>query len=174
MGVGKDWFVLHAFEAGAHSSAGYMAFRPKDVSELTVPGPNSEFALKALRLRGLRRQVPKGLRVGSLPALIRSANSVGAVVTIHLEKLAPETCYIGRVAAITPRELELHEITPGAKWNRATTVFRLADISRVDFGGPYEDALARIGGPPPAPKGRELWPRHVPGWSPRSGKIRGR
>jgi hypothetical protein len=159
VGVGKDWFVLQAFEAGAHSSAGYMAFRSKDVSLLTVPAPNQQFAAKALRLRGLRRQVPKGLKVGSLPALMRSANGVEPVVTIHLEALAPETCYIGRVATVAKREVELHEITPGAKWKRTTTVFLLADITRVDFGGPYEDALARIGGRPPVPRGSRPWPR---------------
>jgi hypothetical protein len=37
-------------------------------------------------------------------------------------------------------------ITPGAEWEADDRVFRLSDITRVQFGGAYERTLADVAG----------------------------
>jgi hypothetical protein len=56
---------------------------------------------------------------------------------------------IGRVTGIANGRVSLLEITPGAKWDKHPEEYRLREITRVDFGGDYEEALHLVGGPPP-------------------------
>jgi len=46
--------------------------------------------------------------------------------------------------------LSLQEIGPDAVWDEASTQYTLKQITRVDFGGDYEDALHLVGGSPAA------------------------
>lgn len=60
-------------------------------------------------------------------------------------------CRIGRVLHVDRRRVRLLEITPEATWEEKPGDVRLAEITRVDFGGDYEDALCAVGGEPPGP-----------------------
>ncbi len=45
--------------------------------------------------------------------------------------------------------MRLQHISPGARWYRLTLRLRVADLRRVDWGGPYAQLLLLVGGPPP-------------------------
>ena len=55
-------------------------------------------------------------------------------------------CWIGRVVGIDRGRVTLLEIRPDATWKRKPTEYRLSEITRVNFGGDYEDALALVSG----------------------------
>lgn len=55
-------------------------------------------------------------------------------------------CGIGRVQGITCGRLSLLEIGPDSKWEDSAEESRGAEITRVNFGGDYEDALHLAGG----------------------------
>jgi hypothetical protein len=71
------------------------------------------------------------------------------VVTIHRENVDPDICQIGRVVAVDKDKVRLLEINPDASWDSRPLVYRTREITRIDFGGSYEDALMLVGGPPP-------------------------
>jgi hypothetical protein len=77
-------------------------------------------------------------------ALLRSASFAFPLVTIHRESADPDVCHIGRVVSVTDKALTLHEVTPGATWDDGMSVYKLREITRVDVGGGYEEALARV------------------------------
>ena len=79
--------------------------------------------------------------------LLLSANLIFPLVTIHRERVDPDICEIGRVVWADKRYLSLREIDPHAKWEQQRQ-YRLSEITRVDFGGAYEEALHFIGGEP--------------------------
>ncbi len=62
----------------------------------------------------------------------------------------PDVCQIGRVMSVAATTLSLLEIDPGAVWDEAPTRYALKQITRVDFGGDYEEALHLVGGDPNA------------------------
>ena len=68
------------------------------------------------------------------------------LVTIHREKVEPDICEIGRVVQVRDGRVSLLEINPDATWNAEPKQYRLRDITRVDFGGDYEEALGLVGG----------------------------
>jgi hypothetical protein len=48
--------------------------------------------------------------------------------------------------------MSLLEINPDATWDDTPSEYRLSEITRVNFGGDYEDALYLVGGSPPRGK----------------------
>jgi hypothetical protein len=60
----------------------------------------------------------------------------------------PDIGQIGRVVSVAAGKLSLLEIGPSAVWDETPTQYSLKQITRVDFGGAYEDALHIVGGNP--------------------------
>jgi hypothetical protein len=144
--VAKKWFVMHVLGDGI-TFIGYQSYRVKDLNALVTPAPYAEFQEAVIRKRKLRRIIPRGLDLSSTSTLLSSANAKFPLITIHCEEQDPELCYIGRVTAISRTSVELNEVTPNATWENGLSTYPLAQITRVDFGGPYEEALALIAGP---------------------------
>ena len=55
-------------------------------------------------------------------------------------------CHIGRVVGVNKDNVSLLEIGPDACWEDVVTDYRTREITRIDFGGAYEDALILVGG----------------------------
>ncbi len=71
------------------------------------------------------------------------------LVTVYTEKIDPEISFIGRVVEFTEQEIELLGISPAGQWYAAPDRFKFKDITHIEFGGDYEDALFLVGGEPP-------------------------
>ncbi len=127
---------------------GFECFRIADIKKIK-PAPYAAFAEKALELRGERRPGKPRITMDSIESVLHSANRAFPLVTIHLEKADPQVCYIGKVTGISQGKVSLLEIAPSAKWDELPTTYSLRKITRVSFGGDYEDALHLVGGKPP-------------------------
>ena len=146
--IGPQFFVLAVLDEYVRFN-GFSCFRFSDVRRLQVPAPHAAFCEAALVKRGLWIPPNPAVDVSSLRDLLATANHAFPLVTIHLEKKKPDVCYIGRVVDLS-REgyVSLLEISPDARWDDKPTEYRLSDITRVDFGGGYEEALYLVGGLP--------------------------
>jgi hypothetical protein len=98
-----------------------------------------------LKKRGQRLPKKPPVVVSSLAELLLTANRAFPLVTIHREKVDADACWIGRVVDLRQGRMTLLEIGPGAVWDDALETYRLREITRVDFGGDYEDALQSVG-----------------------------
>ena len=144
LAVGPTFFLL-ALVSDRLWLDGFECFRIADVSSVSHD-PYSAFAETALRKRGERRPRKPKVKIETVEDLLLSASRAFPLVTIHLEKTSPDVCHIGRVLEIERGRLTLLEIKPNATWEDRPGVFRLSDITRVNFGGDYEDALNLVGG----------------------------
>jgi hypothetical protein len=127
---------------------GFECFRIQDVRGL-VADPHSDFAEAALKKRGERKPRTPRIGLASIEELLLTANRHFPLVTIHCERRDPEVCYIGRVLGIERDRVSLLEITPGAVWEKRPKEYPLSHITRVGFGGDYENALAIVVKEPP-------------------------
>jgi hypothetical protein len=143
MGVSDLWTLLLIIGDGV-TYEGFQAFRLRDVVSLENPSPRASFYQAVLRKRGLRRSRRPRVDLTSTQSLVRSAAAHFPLITIHREKADPEICHIGRITAVSATALSLLEVNPDATWEQAATTLRIGQITRVDFGGPYEDALALV------------------------------
>ena len=81
--------------------------------------------------------------------MLTTANRAFPLVTIYREQADAGVCHIGRVVGVSKTSVTLLEIGPDATWYAEPEAYRLSEITRVDFGGGYEEALHLVGGDPP-------------------------
>lgn len=67
---------------------------------------------------------------------------------VHREQVDPGVCWIGRVQGVDRGRVSLLEIGPDAIWEDTPEEYRIKEITRVNFGGDYENALHLVGGEP--------------------------
>jgi hypothetical protein len=140
-------FFLMAMVGDRIRFDGYSCIRLSDVRELQAPHDYAAFAEAALRKRGERMPKKPRVSVASLEELLLSAGRAFALVTIHREQVNPDVRKIGRVVGVAKGRVKLLQIGPDAVWDDERKVCRLSEITRVDFGGDYENALQLVGGP---------------------------
>lgn len=145
--VGPQFFLLAEIGDGGRLN-GHECFRIADVKTLEHD-PYAAFAEAALKKRGLKLGRAPRIDVSGIETIIRSAGKASPLVTIHVERIDPDVCYIGNVRDVDDRRLLLQEIGPGASWDHECTPYLLRHITRVGIGGEYEEALHLVGGPPP-------------------------
>lgn len=148
--IGPRFFLLGLI-SGEIRFNGFQCLRLSDVRRLQVPDPYSDFIVAALLKHGESIKKKPNVKLQTLSELLRSANRLFPLVTIHREKVKPDTCEIGRVLDVSKTHVSLLEIGPDAVWEDEPTYIRLSEITRVEFGGGYEDALHLVGGNPPRP-----------------------
>ena len=101
-----------------------------------------------LRKRGERRPKKPRVSVANIKDLLLSAGKELPLVTIHREEVDPNVCWIGRVQSVDCGRVRLLEMGPDATWEDTPEEYRITEITRVNFGGDYENALCLVGGEP--------------------------
>ncbi len=148
VGIGTDWVLLAVLD-GAIVLDGYAALRLTDVRHVERRH-TGDMVRKALALREQWPPTPP-------PAPLDLDNSRGllmslaeqSAITVHIEHDDPAVCFVGAPASLGRRSLRLIELSTRAVWSSGPTKYRVDDITRVDFGGRYEQALLSVAGPMP-------------------------
>ena len=122
---------------------GFAVVRNADVTGYCIYDRDTYFVNRALRLKGLRPRVSPRVDIRNWSTALLTAQRRFPLITIHPETRDPGCCYIGRIARLTEKTVTLHEIDSTALWD-AQHRHRLVDITKLDFGGAYEDALWRV------------------------------
>jgi hypothetical protein len=125
---------------------GFSCFRLSDVRKLESPHEYAAFVEAVLSKRGERMPKKPRVSVASIEELLVSAGRAFALVTIHREQVNPDVRQIGRVIGVANGRVELLQIGPDASWDDEPKIYRLSEITRVEFGGDYETALQLVGG----------------------------
>jgi len=138
----KDLLLLNLVNPDVICLNGYSVIRRHDVRKLKVRRKDS-FLIRALNLKKLSPSKPRGISIASWPDLLVSLNRQFPLFTIHQEWLDSDVCYVGRFATRSATTFGMKEIDPDARWTRSRS-YKYKDLTRVDFGGGYEDALALL------------------------------
>jgi hypothetical protein len=139
--VGERWMLLHEVDGNTLRLNGYVAIRLKHVAAAAL---DDSFAVRALVLRGDEPVAQPDLLIDDLPGMLSSVNAHFPLVTIELFKTHPNTCFIGRVGELDTETVTLSLIDARARWSRSES-FKLKDITQVQFGDGYSEALWTVG-----------------------------
>jgi hypothetical protein len=143
--IGPQFFLIALVSDGLRPN-GYQCYRLADIRKLRVPDKFAQFHEAVLKKRGIRFPKKPRVDVSSIEKLLQTANRAFPLITIHREKVDAGACWIGRVVDLGRGRVTLLEIGPDASWHDELETYRLSEITRVDFGGDYENALQLIGG----------------------------
>ena len=102
-----------------------------------------EFTARAVRLKRLRPKPVPGLDLSDWKSAIASAGERFPLLAIHRETECPGVCFIGRLLEVNSRSAAIEELDTQASWTGPAR-YALRQITRLGFGGGYEDALARV------------------------------
>ncbi len=123
---------------------GYSILRVEDITLVEDKPKHGGFYTEALKLRGYTPKRPVGICLNSIASILESVNKHYPLVTVHREKIRNDECTIGRIEKLTEKTVILQWLTPGAQWDGYSPRYRLTSITKIDFDGLYEDALARV------------------------------
>ncbi|WP_438463887.1 hypothetical protein [Marinomonas sp. PE14-40] len=122
---------------------GYQILFLEDISDFVHPAPFNDFQKKVLELREEETQNPE-IELGDLSQVLLDISEDFGLVTLHREELESDSCEIGRVIKADEVSFELEEIGSDARWFDETYEYDLYDITRIEFGGAYEEALLLV------------------------------
>ena len=159
--VGPQFFLIALISDGIRPN-GFQCYRLSAVRKLQVPDQYARFHEAVLKKRGVRFPKMPAVDVRTLPRLLLTANKAFPLVTIHRDKTEKGACWIGPVVDLSKGLLTLLEIGPGASWNLELNTYRLSEVTRVDFGGDYENALYLIGAAEYQNAVDQIWGKSVP------------
>jgi hypothetical protein len=125
---------------------GYAIFRNPDVKRWR-PVEMDTFSARAAKLNRLRPSRPTGVSFASMKEAVSSAGAAFPLITIHRERIDRGACYVGRLQKTNQRTATILPISPQAEWESAEEPYQLKDITRLEFGGAYENLLARMARP---------------------------
>ncbi|GII93407.1 hypothetical protein [Sinosporangium siamense] len=150
VGIGRKWVLLHTISDELHLD-GHSAIRLHDIKHATRSGwKGAAMTHRVLALRGECVHSPAGVDLDSTAGLIGTLTEAFPLMAVYIEKIDPHVCYIGRAHGITRKKrLRLQEIGPAANWAFTYSTNKTTDITRLDVGGGYIDALHTVGGDPP-------------------------
>lgn len=148
-GFALDWnadlTVIQVMEDVHFRLNGYAIFRNSDIKRWRAVSPDA-FIGRAAKLNKLRPSKPPGVRFASMKEALDSAGAAFPLITIHCERIDRGVCYVGRLQKTNQRTATILSISPQAEWEMEER-YQLKDITLLEFGGTYENLLARMASP---------------------------
>ena len=151
VGIGRKWVAIQRL-SGMITLDGWFLVRLKDVQAVSLEPDPDCFEVAALKARAMWPPTALDVDLDDVVGLLRSASrsSAAAMVSVFDEFARPDACWIGAVTSVDDSTLRLLEVDTRGGWARKPRTFDPADVTRLDCGGGYEEALGLVAGPPPA------------------------
>lgn len=146
--VGRRWVLLAVLDDLIILN-GFVAVRCDDVARVQRRGGPESFVGRALASGGQWPPAPTEVELDAPAGLLQTAAAKWPLLTLHFELDDPTVCYVGRPVGFTKRSVEWRDISPEADWSTDVAKRPLSQLTRVEFGGRYEEALAAVGGEAP-------------------------
>jgi len=149
VGLSQHWVLLQLL-SGRITFDGWVALRMEDVQAVTIYPTEDCFEIAAVKARGLWPPTsPTTATPRDIGEVLAQAKQHASVVAVHREFERPDAAWCGAVRDVSSDTLSFLEVNVAGGWARKPRRFDLDDITRVDFGGGYEEALQLVAGPPP-------------------------
>ena len=136
--LSDTWVLLQPVDGNRLVLDGYKAVRLSDISHWKI---DESFVDEYLRLRGIRSKNLPEIDVRGLGSLLDFVSKNFPLFMIECERIEPGIGFIGVIEKLTKRNLWLKKFSSEAKWID-TEKFKLKDITIVNFGDGYVEALA--------------------------------
>ncbi|KQS66545.1 hypothetical protein [Modestobacter sp. Leaf380] len=148
VGISPKWLALQRL-SDRIAFDGWHLIRVKDIQAVSLDPDPECFEVKALQARSLWPPAAPELSLGDVVSSLKSASAITGMVSVFDEFARPDVCWIGAVTSLDDSKLHLREVNTRGGWASKPHTFDPADVTRIDFGGGYEEALRLVAGSPP-------------------------
>ncbi len=137
VGLSDKWVLLEVIEGDPLVFDGYQAVRLADITGFkTVDSFVSEY----FQRREVFPRTQPEVDLTNLHSLLHGVSKDYAMFVIECERMEPGICFIGVAEGLSKRNLWMKKFSSNAKWID-TEKFKLKDITSINFGGGYVNAL---------------------------------
>ena len=147
LAVGESWVSLASLDGV--SLSGWCLLRLKDIQSVFID-PDS-LPTKVLQARDQWPPPAVTVNLDDVVVALRSTTEIAPLISIYVELDRPDIMWLGAVTAIDRDRVRFLEVSTQAEWHRKPRVIDLEDVTRIEFGGSYEEGLALVAGPRPGP-----------------------
>ncbi len=133
--------LLHRFDWNTFTLDGYSLLRDKDVKAKRFFTRDSCWQNRAIKKLKLQPKAISSLTLTNLPETVAAISQQFPLLHIECEIAFPDECYIGVPLEFTNKLLIFDNLDPDAEWTGPWSQ-KINQITRIDFGGGYERALA--------------------------------
>lgn len=138
LAVGEEWLLLARTADGGHAE-GFLALRVDDVDKVWK---DAEFAQRIAEDQpDWPPAPPEGLDLDSTAGLLGSLPP-GTVVGIHRERKRPDAFWVGLPDGVLDDRFYLRQVDAQGNWDDEPTGYKLKQVTAVEWGGRYLQALA--------------------------------
>ncbi len=138
----SDSLVLfHRLDTDVFCLNGYTVLRHKDVNQVRSFTNDGQWLFRAVRHYRLKPKKPAGISLNTFPDLVKSVARRYPLITLHEEKRDPNVCFIGTLVSVTKRTITIDDLNSSCEWSGLWRQ-QVSDITRVDFGDGYAEALS--------------------------------
>ena len=144
--LGQKWVALADLDGV--SLDGWCILRLKDIQAVFVD--SDSISTKVLLARDQwPPQAVDSLNLDDAVGALSSAAAPAPLISVFVEFDRPDIMWLGAVTAIKSGQVLLLEVSTLGEWHRKPRVIDLEDVTRIEFGGSYEEGLALVAGPRP-------------------------
>jgi len=147
VGCSEEVILFHRLDWDTFTLNGYLGILNKDVSAYRFFDKKDYWDFRAAAHFKLAPKIPEGIRVSSLRDLISSAGEHYPLLRVHRERIDPDVCFIGRLGSMSSATFSIDDLNSSAEWTGPRRI-RFQDVTRIDFDGGYQRALAVVAPPP--------------------------
>ena len=131
---------------------GYVALRLKDLTSARLLEPERSAAARVVSTRGTKAPATPPVVLCEEGGPCDSLARLGGVVTVYMDRRDPGFAYHGRIVGTGPQIVHLRRLDGAARWGETETL-RAKWLTRIEFQGATQRALALVAGEPPAEDG---------------------
>lgn len=141
-----DWLVIHSLD-GVYVDDIVM-LRLRDISRVWF---RDDDAYHHRAIEGLDQRVATFECDDSASAsdLLKAATTRADIVAIHLEVLEGEPLFVGRLVKPRKKSFDFHYVGRDGVWANDLDRLKYRDVTRIEVGGRYLEALNRFADPHP-------------------------
>jgi hypothetical protein len=139
--VSESLILLQRFDWDAFQLNGYSVIRSNDIASYRFFDKKKHWQFRAIQRLKLKLKAPAGISVSSFSDLLESTAKGFPLLTIHRDKINAKVCYIGKLKTVSHKTFTIEDLNCNAEWTGSRR-FKFCDVTLVDFGGGYENALA--------------------------------
>jgi hypothetical protein len=148
----RDLILFHVLDTDAFQLNGYTVIRSEDVKDYRAFDKAKFWQNRAVRRLKLKPASPVGILLTSVPELLQSIGSRYPLISFHPERKQPNVCYIGPLLSMNKTTFTIDDLDSNAEWSGPRRL-KFSDVTRIDFGDGYQNALAATA--PKRPKRKE-------------------
>ncbi len=139
-----EFTFINDFDFESNSATGFSVFKNKSVKDYEVFDDPNSFDALLLKIKKVKPKSKLSISIDSMTDLIKTASETFPLIVVHREKIDSETCWIGKIVEIKKKSFLMRAIDTNAEWEEHFTKVAFKDVTKIDFGNGYENALILV------------------------------